>query len=337
MDFLDTARIRVRSGSGGAGCVSFRREKNVPFGGPDGGNGGNGGDVWALAVSGMGTLARYRRRRNLAAGNGRSGAGRDRAGKRGDDCVLEVPAGTVFSDLRTGTEIGDLSEPGSRLLLARGGHGGAGNATFATATDRAPRRATPGEQGVERDIGLQLKLLADVGLVGLPNAGKSAFLSATSNARPKVADYPFTTLHPFLGVVERGHDAFVLADIPGLIEGAHSGAGLGDRFLGHIERCAVLLHLVDGTDPDIVQSYRTVEAELAAYGYGLIDKPRLVRISKADLLDEQQIDDCINKLRMVGVTGVGAVSGLAGLSGRGVGETLDALWYQIQGSGEGAP
>ena len=330
MDFLDTARIRIRSGSGGPGCVSFRREKNVPFGGPDGGDGGDGGDVWAVAVSSAGTLMAYRRRRHVSADNGRSGAGRNRTGADGESRILDLPVGTVLTDDTSGTEIGDLSELGARLLIARGGRGGSGNARFATSTDRAPRRTTPAEAGVERMVAMRLKLLADAGLVGLPNAGKSTFLRATSNARPKVADYPFTTLHPHLGMVERDHEAFLIADIPGLIEGAHTGAGLGDQFLGHIERCAVLLHLVDGTVGDVVASYRTIEKELSAYGGGLAQKPRIVRLSKSDALSEEEVEIKLAQLRAEGVVDVSALSALSGRGGPGIQDTLQSLWYGVR-------
>ena len=330
MDFLDTARIRIRSGSGGPGCVSFRREKNVPFGGPDGGDGGDGGDVWAVAVSSAGTLMAYRRRRHVSADSGGSGARRNRTGAAGSSQTLELPVGTVLTDDTSGTEIGDLSELGARLLIARGGRGGSGNARFATSTDRAPRRTTPAEAGVERMVAMRLKLLADAGLVGLPNAGKSTFLRATSNARPKVADYPFTTLHPHLGMVERDHEAFLIADIPGLIEGAHAGAGLGDQFLGHIERCAVLLHLVDGTVGDVVASYRTIEKELSAYGEGLAQKPRIVRLSKSDALSEEEVETKLAQLRAEGVVDVSALSALSGRGGPGIQDTLQSLWYGVR-------
>ena len=331
MDFLDTARIRVRSGRGGDGCVSFRREKNVPFGGPDGGDGGDGGDVWAEAAPGPGTLSAFRRRRHFAAGDGVRGMGRRRAGRRGADHVIRVPAGTILSDSATGSLISDLAAPGQRVQLARGGRGGAGNARFATSVNRAPRRADAGGGGVEYELVLRLKLLADVGLVGLPNAGKSTFLRATTNARPKVADYPFTTLHPNLGVVSLSREEFVLADIPGLIEGAHAGAGLGDRFLGHIERCAALLHLVDCTADDVAADYRAVDRELAQYGAGVPDKPRLVRLTKADARSPEDVERCATRLRAAGAH---EPAPLSSVSGDGVRPTLGALLEVVRAQRE---
>lgn len=327
MDFLDRTRFRVRSGSGGGGCVSFRREKGRPNGGPDGGDGGRGGDLWAEAVPGLTTLAPFRRVRKVEAGDGARGGSRDRAGRRGEDRVIEVPAGTVLIDRSTGDVLGDLDQPGKRVLLARGGRGGAGNARFATSTNRAPRRSTPGQQGVEYEVCLELKLLADAGIVGLPNAGKSTLLRAVSNARPKVADYPFTTLHPYLGTVPVGYDSFVLADIPGLIEGAHHGAGLGDRFLGHAERCAVLLQLVEGTAPDVAGDYRAVLREIEAYGHGVAEKPRLVALSKVDALTEEQAAAACGALSEAGA---GEVLRLSAATGQNVGETLEHVWRMIQ-------
>ena len=289
MDFLDKALIVIRSGDGGSGCMSFRREKNVPFGGPDGGDGGRGGEVWAESVEGLSTLSAFRRSRRFAAGNGKRGAARNRTGERGEDRIIRVPAGTMLIDAETETLIADLAEPGVRVRLGSGGAGGWGNTRFRSSTNRAPRRSTPGRPGVEYSVRLQLKLLADAGLVGLPNAGKSTFLRTVTRARPKVAPYPFTTLHPHLGVVGLEHDAFVLADIPGLIEDAHAGAGLGDRFLGHVERCAVLVHLVDCQSRDVAEDFRVVSRELRAYGAGLADKPRIVRLSKTDAIPEEQL------------------------------------------------
>src|SRR6266851_99675 len=262
MKFLDQAKIEIRSGDGGNGCVAFRREKFIEFGGPFGGNGGRGGDVVAQAVAGLNTLIDYRYRRHCNAGRGRNGMGKERAGAAGADLVLKVPAGTQIFDEDGETLLADLVEIGDRAVLARGGNGGFGNAHFKSSTNRAPRRANPGQPGEERTIFLRLKLIADVGLVGLPNAGKSTFLARVSSARPKIADYPFTTLHPQLGVVDVQGREFVLADIPGLIEGAHEGAGLGDRFLGHAERTSVVLHLIDGTQSEIVRAYRTIRTEL---------------------------------------------------------------------------
>jgi GTP-binding protein len=289
MKFLDEAKIFIRSGDGGNGCVSFRREKFIEFGGPNGGDGGKGGDVVAEAVDGLNTLIDFRYQQHFRAGNGRGGMGKNRHGANGEDVVLKVPAGTQIYDADDGTLLADLAEVGDRIVLALGGNGGFGNAHFKTSTNRAPRHANPGQPGEEHALRLRLKLIADAGVVGLPNAGKSTLLAAVSAAKPKIADYPFTTLHPQLGVVEVDGRAFVLADIPGLIEGAHEGAGLGDRFLGHVERCRVLLHLVDGAAEDAGIAYRTVRTELAAYGHGLADKPEMVALSKADTLSEEQI------------------------------------------------
>jgi GTP-binding protein len=287
--FLDEAKVYIRSGDGGNGVVSFRREKYIEFGGPDGGDGGRGGDVYAECVDGLNTLIDYRYQQHFKAVRGTHGMGRDRAGAMGADAVLKVPVGTQIFEEDGETLVADLTHVGERVLLAAGGNGGFGNAHFKSSTNRAPRRANPGLEGVERWLWLRLKLIADAGLVGLPNAGKSTFLAAVSAAKPKIADYPFTTLHPGLGVVEIDRRGFVLADIPGLIEGAHEGAGLGDRFLGHVERCRVLLHLVDVTGDDPAGAYRTVRAELAAYGHGLEEKPEIVALSKIDALSPAEV------------------------------------------------
>jgi GTP-binding protein len=287
MRFLDQAKVYVRSGDGGNGAVSFRREKFIEFGGPDGGDGGRGGDVYAECVEGLNTLIDYRYQQHFKAGKGGQGMGRERSGAKGADVVLKLPLGTQIFEEDNETLIADLTRIGQRVLLARGGNGGFGNAHFKSSTNRAPRRANPGQPGEERWIWLRLKLIADAGLIGLPNAGKSTFLAAVSAARPKIADYPFTTLHPGLGVASAGGREFVIADIPGLIEGAHRGAGLGDRFLGHVERCRVLLHLVDGTAEDPAAAYRTVRRELAAYGHGLDEKPEVLALSKADALSAE--------------------------------------------------
>src|ERR687898_354662 len=269
MKFLDQAKIYIRSGNGGAGAVSFRREKFIEFGGPDGGDGGRGGDVWAECVEGLNTLIDYRYQQHFKAKTGGHGMGQNRAGAKAPEVVLKVPAGTQVLAEDGETVIADMTEAGQRVLLARGGNGGFGNAHFATSTNRAPRRANPGQEGQGRWLWLRLKLIADAGLVGLPNAGKSTFLATVTAAKPKIADYPFTTLHPGLGVVRIDQRELVLADIPGLIEGAHEGAGLGDRFLAHIERCGVLLHLVDATGGDGGGAYKTVRDELAEYDAGL--------------------------------------------------------------------
>src|SRR5215211_2025527 len=279
MKFLDQAKIYIRSGDGGAGAVSFRREKFIEFGGPDGGDGGRGGDVWAECVDGLNTLIDYRYQQHFKAKTGGHGMGQNRAGAKGADAVLKVPAGTQILDEDGETVLADMTAIGQRVLIAKGGNGGFGNAHFTTSTNRAPRRANPGQEGRERWIWLRLKLIAEAGLVGLPNAGKSTFLAAVSAAKPKIADYPFTTLHPGLGVVRADGREFVLADIPGLIEGAHKGAGLGDRFLGHVERCRVLLHLVDVSSisgRDAISDYETINRELAAYDENLASRPQLV-------------------------------------------------------------
>src|SRR5882762_6204289 len=291
MKFLDEAKVYIRSGHGGNGCLSFRREKFIEFGGPSGGNGGRGGDVVVVAVDGLNTLIDYRYQQHYAAQNGRPGMGKDRHGAGGGDMVMKVPAGTQIYEEDGETLIADLTTVGESAVLARGGNGGFGNAHFKTSTNRAPRHSNPGQPGEEFTIRLRLKLIADAGIVGLPNAGKSTFLAAVSAARPKIADYPFTTLHPQLGVVGIDGREFVLADIPGLIEGAHEGLGLGDRFLGHVERCRVLLHLVDGTCEHAGKAYKTVRQELAAYGHGLADKHEIVALNKADALMPEQLKE----------------------------------------------
>ena len=288
MRFLDSAKIWVQSGHGGPGCSSFRREKFIPDGGPNGGDGGKGGSVIIVATSDLNTLIDFRYAQHFKAPRGQGGMGSDRHGRNGEDKVLKVPVGTRILAEDKETVIADMVEDGQRLVICRGGDGGRGNTHFKTSTNRAPRRTEPGWPGEERWIWLELRLLADAGLVGLPNAGKSTFLAASSNARPKIADYPFTTLEPKLGTVDFDHEGFVLADIPGLIEGASEGAGLGDRFLGHVERCGVLIHLIDGTSSQIVKAYRTIRTELELYGHGLVDKPELVCLNKADALTPEQ-------------------------------------------------
>src|ERR1043166_1049803 len=297
MKFLDEAQIYIGSGRGGNGWVSVRREKFIEFGGPNGGDGGRGGDVVAEAVAGLNTLIDYRYRQHFKAGRGRNGMGKERAGANGADIVLKVPAGTQIFDDDGETLLADLVAIGERAVLARGGNGGFGNAHFKSSTNRAPRHANPGQPGEERTVFLRLKLIADAGIVGLPNAGKSTFLAAVSAAKPKIADYPFTTLHPQLGVVRVDNREFVLADLPGLIEHAHEGVGLGDRFLGHVERCRVLLHLVDGTGEHAGNDYKTVRHELEAYGHGLTDKPEIVALSKADALTPEQLKEQVARLK----------------------------------------
>ncbi len=330
MKFLDLAKVYIRSGGGGAGCVSFRREKFIEFGGPDGGDGGKGGSVWAEAVEGLNTLIDFRYQQHFFAQTGQHGMGSQRTGKDGSDITLKVPVGTEIIDEDEETIIADLTEPGQKVLLAKGGNGGWGNLHFKTSTNRSPQRANPGQEGVERTLWLRLKLIADAGLVGLPNAGKSTFLSAVSNARPKIADYPFTTLVPNLGVVGVDGREFVMADIPGLIEGASEGRGLGDQFLGHVERCSVLLHLVDGTSSTITKDYRTIVTELEAYSEELFSKPRITALNKIDALDAKTLASRKRSLeKAVG----GPVYLMSGVSKKGVNEVLRALWAEISGDG----
>ncbi len=326
MRFLDKAKIYIRSGDGGNGCVGFRREKFIEFGGPDGGDGGRGGDVWAEAVANLNTLIDYRYQQHFKAKNGTGGMGRNRAGPNGADCVLKVPPGTEILAEDGETLIADLKNVGDRALIAKGGNGGFGNAHFKSATNQAPRHANPGQPGQELTIWLRMKLIADAGIVGLPNAGKSTFLAAVSAAKPKIADYPFTTLHPNLGVVRAGSQDFVLADIPGLIEGAHEGAGLGTRFLGHVERTRVLLHLVDATEEDVAGAYRTVRRELKAYGGGLAQKKEIVALSKCDALDETTVAERIEALKKAARKKPLVLSAVSGL---GVKEVLFALAREI--------
>ena len=322
MKFLDQAKIYIRSGDGGAGCISFRREKFIEFGGPNGGDGGRGGDVWAECVEGLNTLIDYRYQQHFKAQKGEHGMGSNRTGANGKDMVLKVPVGTEILAEDGETLIADMTRVGQRVRLAKGGNGGFGNAHFTTSTNRAPRRANPGLGGEERWLWLRLKLIADAGLVGLPNAGKSTFLATVTAAKPKIADYPFTTLHPGLGVVRVDGREFVLADIPGLIEGASEGAGLGDRFLGHIERCRVLLHLVEGTSEHAGRAYKVVRRELEAYGHGLAEKPEVVALSKADALDEDTLKEQLARLKRAAKAKPHVLSSA---SGQGVREVLRAV------------
>ena len=326
MKFLDLAKVYLRSGAGGNGCVSFRREKYVEYGGPDGGDGGRGGDVIVEAVDNLNTLIDFRYQQHFFAKNGRGGEGRQKTGADGADIVLKVPVGTEILEDDEETVIVDLTEVGQRVILAKGGNGGFGNLHFKTSTNQAPRNANPGQPSVERTIWLRLKLIADAGLLGLPNAGKSTFLAATSNARPKIADYPFTTLEPQLGVVGVDQSEFVIADIPGLIEGAHEGKGIGDRFLGHVERCAVLLHLIDATAEDVAADYRTIIEELEAYGGDLASKPRVTALNKMDALDDELGQMLREELEAAGAENVFLMSGV---SGEGVERVLRALRRQI--------
>ena len=327
MKFLDLSKVYIRSGGGGAGCVSFRREKFIEFGGPDGGDGGGGGSVYAEAVEGLNTLIDFRYQQHFFAKSGQPGMGAQRTGKTSDDVILRVPLGTEILDEDEETVIADLVTVGQRVQLARGGNGGWGNLAFKSSTNRSPTRANPGQEGVERTIWLRLKLIADAGLVGLPNAGKSTFLAAVSNARPKIADYPFTTLVPNLGVVGIDGAEFVMADIPGLIEGASEGRGLGMQFLAHVERCKVLLHLVDGTSSTITKDYRTIVTELEAYAEALGDKHRVVALNKCDALDAKTITSRRKALEKASGGPVHVISGVAGM---GLTEVLRVLYAQIK-------
>ena len=326
MKFLDLAKVYIRSGSGGSGCVSFRREKYIEYGGPDGGDGGNGGSVIIEAVEGLNTLIDFRYQQHFFAGNGQPGMGNQRTGHSGADIILRVPAGTEVLDEDEDTLIADLVDIGDRFVLAKGGNGGFGNLHFKSSTNQAPRRANPGQECIDRTIWLRLKLIADVGLLGLPNAGKSTFLAATSNARPKIADYPFTTLHPNLGVVGVDSTEFVVADIPGLIEGASEGKGLGDLFLGHVERCSVLLHLVDGSSDNVVQDYKTIIHEIESYGGFLAEKPRITVLNKIDTLPEEFQHEYVRELE--DASG-GTVLPMSGVSQDGVITVLRALRKKI--------
>ena len=312
MKFLDQAKIYVASGKGGNGCVSFRREKYIEFGGPNGGDGGRGGNIVFRADANLNTLIDFRYRRHFKAPPGQDGQGSNRTGKSGNDLEIAIPVGTEILADDKETLLADLTHTGEEVVLLEGGNGGWGNTRFKSATNQAPRNANPGQPGEERWIWLRLKLIADIGLVGLPNAGKSTFLTAVTRARPKIADYPFTTLHPHLGVASLDGREVVIADIPGLIEGAHTGTGLGTRFLGHIERCRVLLHLVDGTEEDVAQSYRTVRNELDAYGAGLSEKQEIVALNKCDALDEDLIQDRTDALKSESVNHVYELSGVSG-------------------------
>ena len=312
MKFLDQCKIYIRSGHGGDGCVSFRREAYVEYGGPDGGDGGNGGNVWVEAVEGLNTLIDYRYQQHFKAPRGGHGMGRNRTGANSEDLVLKVPVGTEVIEDDKETVIADLDVVGKRILLAEGGSGGWGNTRFKTAINQAPRRYNPGLPGEERWIWLQLKLIADVGIVGLPNAGKSTFLSVVSAAKPKIADYPFTTLVPNLGVVDLGPSTrFVIADIPGLIEGASGGAGLGHRFLAHVERCKVLLHLIDATEDNPAEAYRKIRGELEAYADHLADKPEVIALTKADSLLDEQVEEARAELEEASGQSVYIISSVA--------------------------
>ena len=323
MKFLDQAKIHIQSGAGGAGCLSFRREKYIEYGGPDGGNGGKGGDVYVEAVPALNTLIDYRYQQHLKAKRGGHGMGQNRTGSAGTDLTLKVPIGTQVFDETGEVMLADLMEIGQKILLAEGGKGGLGNTHFKSSTNRAPRKTIGGGEAIEMWIRLKLKLIADAGLVGLPNAGKSTFLSRVSRAKPKIADYPFTTLTPQLGLVNLGQREFVMADIPGLIEGAHKGTGLGDKFLGHVERTRVLLHLVDGTEEDVVKNYKIIRAELKSYGARLEEKPEIVLLNKCDALTGKKITAKQKALEKIAKTKVLAISGV---TGKGIKEALKETW-----------
>ncbi|KKB11085.1 GTPase CgtA [Devosia geojensis] len=322
MKFLDQAKIYLRAGDGGAGCVSFRREKFIEFGGPDGGNGGRGGDVIVECVDGLNTLIDYRYQQHFKAGKGTHGMGKNRTGADGKDSILRVPVGTQILEDDRETLIADMTEVGQRVVLLKGGNGGFGNAYFKTSANQAPRHANPGQEGAEKWVWLRLKLIADAGLVGQPNAGKSTFLAAVSAAKPKIADYPFTTLHPNLGVVSIGGNDFVLADIPGLIEGASEGIGIGDRFLGHIERCEVLIHLIDGTQDDVANAYRVIRSELGLYKEELAEKAEIVVLNKVDAIAPEELKEKVRALRKASKQEVHEVSGV---TGKGVDDVLYAV------------
>ncbi len=329
MKFLDYAKVYVKSGHGGSGSISFRREKFIEHGGPDGGDGGKGGDVIIEAGTGLNTLIDYRYQQHFKAGTGGGGAGKHRSGANGDDAVLKVPVGTEVLDETEELVLADMTEPGQRIVLLRGGDGGKGNMHYKSSTNQAPRKAGKGWPGEERTIILRLKLIADAGLVGLPNAGKSTFLAACTAAKPKIADYPFTTLAPNLGVVRLSNEIeFVLADIPGLIEGAHEGLGLGDRFLGHVERTRVLLHLIDGTAEDVKASYKTIRAELAAYGEGLAEKPEIIALNKCDALSEDEVKAKLKTLKAA-AKGV-PVFAISAAAGTNVKDVLWEIWKNVE-------
>lgn len=322
MKFLDQAKIYVKSGDGGAGCISFRREKYVERGGPDGGNGGRGGDIIFRAVKDLNTLIDFRYTQHFRAPNGQGGMGRDRSGAKGDTIYIDVPVGTQILDEDKETVLLDMTKSGQEQMFLKGGDGGFGNAHYKSSTNQAPRKKTPGWPGEERSVWLRLKLIADAGLVGLPNAGKSTFLAACSRAKPKIADYPFTTLHPNLGVVKAGDYDFVLADIPGLIEGAHEGHGLGDRFLGHVERTSVVLHLIDGTQDDVVDAYKTIRHELSEYGGGITDKPEIVAINKIDSILDNELEEKVKVF--IEETGITPLT-ISGVSGKNMDQALYKL------------
>lgn len=326
MKFLDEAKIYLSSGAGGDGCISFRREKFIEQGGPDGGDGGDGGHIFVEAVDNLNTLIDYRYQQHFKARAGHHGKGRNRSGADGNSITLKVPVGTqIFADDKV-TLLADMMIPGERIMLLKGGNGGFGNAYFKSSTNQAPRHANPGQDGQEMWVWIRLKLIADVGLLGIPNAGKSTFLSVVSRARPKIADYPFTTLVPNLGVASVFDREFVIADIPGLIEGAHQGVGLGVRFLGHVERARVLLHLIDAGQEDVVQAYKTIRTELEKYGGGLVDKPEIIALNKCDVLSDEE---CAKKVKLLKKYASKPVFVISAATKNGVPEVLEALFKEI--------
>jgi len=327
MKFLDQAKIYLKSGNGGPGCVSFRREKYIEYGGPNGGNGGKGGDVIFECADDLNTLIDFRYQQHFKAESGENGMGKDRSGAGGADCIIKVPTGTQILDEDKETVLVDLTEKGQRIVFLKGGDGGFGNAHYKSATNQAPRKATKGWPGEERAVWLRLKLIADAGIVGLPNAGKSTFLAATSRAKPKIADYPFTTLHPNLGIVKAGEVDFVLADIPGLIEGAHEGKGLGDRFLGHVERTSVLLHLIDATTDDLAGAYKTIRKELKEYGHGLTEKPEIIALNKCDAIGPELAEEQLKAFKKKTKKDALLISAV---SGEGTDKVLFALAKEVK-------
>lgn len=330
MKFLDQAKIYIRSGDGGPGCVGFRREKYIEYGGPNGGNGGKGGDVYFEVFDTLNTLIDFRYQQHFKAGKGGHGMGQDRTGSGGEDCIIKVPVGTQVLDEDKETILFDFTKAGERVLFLKGGDGGFGNAHYKSATNQAPRKATPGWPGQEMAVWLRLKLIADAGIVGLPNAGKSTFLSVCSNAKPKIANYPFTTLHPNLGVVKIGDYDFVLADIPGLIEGAHEGHGLGDRFLGHVERTNVVLHLIDCTQDDVIGAYTVIRNELKEYGFGIVDKPEIIALNKCDAMGEELAEDQAQRLSQAVGKPVHKISAVANNGVDGVLFALGKIIYEAK-------
>lgn len=327
MKFLDEAKIYLKSGNGGPGCVSFRREKYIEYGGPDGGNGGKGGDIIFHCVAAMNTLIDFRYQQHFRAQNGEHGKGKNRTGAHGNSLEVKVPLGTQILDEDKDTVLADFTQEGEKVTFLKGGDGGFGNAHYKSATNQAPRKCTPGWEGKEIGVWLRLKLIADVGLVGLPNAGKSTFLAASSNAKPKIADYPFTTLHPNLGLVKAGDKDFVMADIPGLIEGAHQGSGLGDRFLGHIERTQILLHLIDATEESPVKSYEIIRNELQEYDTKLAAKEEIIALNKIDALSNEELES--KKEELEGFLGDRRVFAISAHSQENVKEVLYTLAEKV--------